>query len=279
MIRGLFRFLRGGFVLSLLMSAGCATLPATRPLAEVVQQQAVALFLETIAGQQECTCCFDAQVQLSLKSIAQNGVLSGFVQARAPSFLKFTGLNPLGQPLMILVTDGISFRYVAVAEARAYEGLITAAAFEKYAPQGFDPAHVFFWLAGRLAPGKLLIFSAAEDREGQGFWLELAYGADASEGKALRHHVLFDPNQKLILRHLVADSEGRIMLDVFYGKYAEPSQGNPDNCRLPGEIMIRSRNNGARMELILGDWLDDADFSPEDFRVDLPSSFQVVPVE
>jgi hypothetical protein len=218
-------------------------------------------------------------MQLSLKSIAQNGVLSGFVQAKAPSFLKFTGLNPLGQPLMILVTDGIFFRYVAVSEARAYEGLITAAAFEKYAPQGFDPAHGFFWLAGRLAPGKLLIFSAAEDREGQGLWLELAYAADASEEKALRHHVLFDPSQKLILRHFVADPDGRIMLDVVYGKYAEAPQGKPGHCRLPGEIMIRSRNNGARMELVLGDWLDDASFSPEDFRVDLPPSFQLVPVE
>ncbi len=273
------RSLLGGLVVLLLFAAGCATLPATRPLAELQQQQAEALFRETIARQQECPCCFDAQVRLSLKSLMQNGTISGFVQAKAPSFLKFTGLNPLGQPMMFLATDGTFFKYVAVPEAKGYEGLVTAAAFKKYAPQGFDPAHGFFWLAGRLAPEKLRIFSVAEDPEGHGFWLELAYADDASEGGALRRHVLFDPAQQVIRRHLVADSDGRIMVDVRYDDYAQASEGGLDNCRLPGLVSIHANNNGAVMDLTLGDWLPDASFSAGDFRVDLPPGFQLVPVQ
>jgi len=279
MNRGCLRALLGGLAVFLLLSGGCATLPTTRPLAELQQQHAEALFRETMARQQDCPCCLDAQVRLSLKSLVQNGTISGFVQAKAPSFLKFTGLNPLGQPMMFLATDGTFFRYVAVPEAKGYEGLVTAAAFRKYAPQGFDPAHGFYWLAGRLAPEKLRIFSVAQDPEGQGVWLELAYAADASEGKGLRRHVLFDPTEKVIRRHLVADPDGRIMVDVRYDDYTQVPEGGSDNCRLPGLVSIHANNNGAVMELTLGDWLPDASFSAGDFRVDLPSGFVLVPVQ
>ncbi|MCX5875671.1 MAG: hypothetical protein NT087_05125 [Deltaproteobacteria bacterium] len=279
MKRGLFGVLSGGLGLFLLLSGGCATLPSTKPLAELQQQQAVVLFRETMARQQDCPSCLDAQVRLSLKSVVQNGTISGFIQAKAPSFLKFTGLNPLGQPLLFLTTDGTFFRYVVVPEAKGYEGLVTAAAFKKYAPQGFDPAHGFYWLSGRLAPEKLRIFSVAEDPEGHGLWLELAYADDASAGGLLRRHVLFDPAQRVILRHLVADPDGRIMVDVRYDDYAKASEGGSDNCRLPGVIRIHANNNGALMELTLGDWLPDASFNAGDFRVDLPLGFTLVPVE
>lgn len=260
-----------------LVNTGCATLPTTRPLAQLQQQHTEALFRETMARQQDCSCCIDAQVRLSVKSLVQNGTISGFVQAKAPSFLKFTGLNPLGQPLMFLATDGTFFKYVSVPEAKGYEGLVTAAAFKKYAPQGFDPGHGFYWLAGRLAPEALRIFSVAQDPEGQGFWLELAYAAEASGG--LHRHVLFDPAQQVIRRHLVADADGRIMVDVWYEDYAKASEGGSDNCRLPGLIRIHANNNGALMELALGDWLPEASFSANDFRVDLPSGFALVPVQ
>jgi len=280
MNRGLLGVLSGGLALFLLLSGGCATLPTTQPLAQLHQQQAETLFRETMARQQECPCCLDAQTRVSVKSLMQNGTISGFLQAKAPSFLKFTGLNPLGQPLLFLATDGTFFRYVAVPEAKGYEGLVTAAAFKKYAPQGFDPAHGFYWLAGRLAPEKLRIFSVAQDQDGPGVWLDLAYAADISEGKALlRRHVLFDPAQQVILRHLVADSDGRIMVDVRYDDYTQASEGGSDNCRLPGLVRIHANNNGAVMELTLGDWLPDASFSASDFRVDLPPGFQLLPVQ
>ena len=279
MNRGLLCVVLGGGALLLLVGSGCATLPATQPLGEMQQQQAVAQFREAMAHQQECSYCLAAHVRLSSKSLVQNGTISGFLQAKAPSYLKFTGLNPLAQPMMFLATDGSFFRYVVVPEGKGYEGLVSAAAFKKYAPQGFDPAHGFYWLAGRLAPEKLRIFSVAQDPEGQGVWLELAYDVESSGGKPLRRHVLFDPAQQVIRRHLVAGPDGRIMVDVWYDDYASASEGGPDNCKLPGRIRIHANHNGAVMELTLGDWLYDASFSAGDFRVDLPSGFQLVPVE
>ncbi|MFA7383865.1 MAG: hypothetical protein WC001_10495 [Desulfurivibrionaceae bacterium] len=254
-------------------------MPATRPLAELQQQQAVALFREAMARQQECACCLDAQVRVSLRSVLQNGVISGFVQAKAPAFLKFTGLNPLGQPMMILVADGTFFRYVSVPEGKGYDGLVTAEAFKKYAPQGFDPEHGFYWLAGRMAPERLRIFSVAQDQEGHGLWLELAYATEAFSGKAHRRHVLFDPVRQVIRRHLVADQDGRIIVEVHYDDYVQVPGGGSDSCRLPGLISIHANHNGALMELTLEDWLPDASFSADDFRVELPAGFTLVPVQ
>lgn len=279
MTRGLLTAWWGGLALFLLLGGGCATLPATRPLVELQQQQAEARFREAMARQEECPASLDAQVRLSLKSLLQKGTISGFVQAKAPSFLKFTGLNPLGQPMLLLATDGTFFRYVSVVEGKGYEGLVTAAAFEKYAPRGFAPAHAFYWLAGRLAPEEQRIFSVARDPEGQGFWLELAYAADAAGGKPLRRHVLFDPAQQVIRRHLVADADDRILVDVRYDDYSPAFEGGSDNCRLPGLITIHANHNGALMELALGEWLPDPSFSAGDFRVELPPGFTLVPVE
>ncbi|HCC53909.1 MAG TPA: hypothetical protein DEQ20_03140 [Desulfobulbaceae bacterium] len=264
----------------LLFCGGCATLPATRPLAALQQQQAIALFQGTMARQQQdCSCCLDVQVRFSLKSLVQNGTISGFLQAKAPSFLKFTGLNPLGQPLMFLATDGTFFRYVSIPEGKGYEGLVTAAAFKKYAPQGFDPGQSFYWLSGRLAPEKLRIYSVAQDQEGHGLWLELSYATDILNGKGFRRHILFDPVEQVIRRHLLAAPDGSIMVDVRYSDYIQVSKGASGNCRLPGLVRLHSNHNGALMEIAMEDWLADASFRAGDFRVDVPVGFIVVPVQ
>lgn len=280
MKRGFFWALAGGVGVFSLFCGGCATLPATRPLAALQQQQAMALFQKTMARQQQdCSCCLDAQVRFSLKSLVQNGTIPGFLQAKAPSFFKFTGLNPLGQPLMFLATDGKFFRYVSVPEGKGYEGLVTAAAFKKYAPQGFDPAHGFYWLSGRLAPETLRISSVAQDQDGHGLWFELAYAADILDMKGLRRHILFDPVEQLISRHLVTASDGSLMVDVSYSNYIQVSEGASGKCRLPGLVRLHSNHNGALMEITLEDWLPDASFNTGDFRVDVPAGFIVVPVQ
>ena len=119
----------------------------------------------------------------------------------------------------------------------------------------------------------------AQDQEGQGLWLELAYAADVAQGETLRRQVLFDPVQQVIRRHLLTDPDGQIMVDVRYDDYVQVQGGRSDNCRLPGRIRIHASQNGALMELTLGDWLPDASFSPGDFRVELPSGFTLVPVQ
>jgi hypothetical protein len=205
-------------VFFLFLANGCATLPATVSLDAAVRQEATVDFLQVVASQQQCNCCLDVQVMASVKSMLQNGSLQGFLQAMSPSYLKFVGLNPLGQPLVILSADGERFRYVVVSEAKGYEGAVTSRKFKDYAPGGFEPEHAFFWLAGRLAPEEMEIFGVARDAAGQGLWFELAYNDDK-----LRRHVLFDPKARVILRHIVVDEDHHTLMDVRYLKYPNKS--------------------------------------------------------
>ncbi|MGV1099408.1 hypothetical protein ACUUL3_08360 [Thiovibrio sp. JS02] len=254
----------------LLLASGCATLPATRPLAGPEQERAATLFLETVARQEACGCCLDVQVQLVLRSVLQNGSLTGYLQAMSPSFLKFVGINPLGQPLLVMATDGRFFRSVVVPAAKGYEGEVGSSLFKKYAPEGFDPAQGFYWLTGRL-PGKgLRVFSVARDAESGGQWLEAGY-----PGEEMRHHLLFDPVEQVIRRHLLVD-DGRIVMAVRYSHYLR--WGDAENgCVLPGFIAVEdSGKSGATMEITMSDWLRAPGFVEEDFSVSLPPGFERV---
>lgn len=259
----------GALLLALLLFGGCAGLPPTTSISLSEQDNARLLLQEALAAQEQCNCCLDVQVQARITSTFQSGTISGFLQAMRPSYLKFVGLNPLGQPLMILSSDGVNFRYVAVPEARSYEGLVTAEKFKKYAPQGFSPASAFAWLTGRLPGAGLQILSVARAAEGQGLWYEVAY-----PGEEIRRHILFSPEERTVLRHILVDRSGDILLDVLYEKYRDFATGAQAGCPLPGFISVHANShNGVHMEFGFSDWLPDARFTEDDFVVRLPSGF------
>lgn len=257
------------------LAGGCATVPATVAIGDQEGQRVGRLFLETLAAQRCCPRGLDAQVRVNLRSIWQNGSLQGFVQGMAPSYLKFVGVNPLGQPMLILGSDGESFRAVVAPEAKWYEGAVETDAFRKYAPAGFDPARGFFWLIGRLAPDNLTIEAVEQDAEGGGQWLTARYS-----GEQVRQQVLFDPHTRLVRRHLVLGADGKPVVDVSYDAYQQVAAGQPEVCRLPGMIRVESSAHaGASMEILLGDWLTETTFTPLDFVVPVPPDFVRVPVQ
>jgi hypothetical protein len=261
--------------LVLILLGGCATLPATRPLADDAQRKAAAVFLQTMEERESCLCCLDAQVRLTVRSMFANGAIPGFLQARSPSFLRFVGLNPLDQPLVIAATDGSSFRSLVVPEGKAYEGPVTAAAFSRYVPAGFVPGHGFFWLTGSLFPGDLRILAVREDADGQGYWLVVAHGDEE-----FRRHILFDAQKRLLLRHIVLDARGTIVMAVRYGQYQEVVAPGGGLCSLPGTVRMEAGLQGRSvLEMTMSDWLPEVVFAAEDFTLALPPGFAVIPVE
>lgn len=274
-MRFFFFSMRGIIVLLLFLLGGCATLPATRPLSDREEQEVAAAFLQAMEQRQTCICCFDVQAQVAVKSLFKNGAIPGFLQARSPSFLKFVGVNPLGQPLVIVTTDGSSFRSLVVPEGKGYEGPVTAAAFARYAPAGFDPGHGFSWLTGSLPPRDLRIVSVRKDAEGQGYWLVVAHGEER-----FRRHLLFDAEERLLLRHLVYDQGSALVMDVRYGQYQEVTASGGVRCRLPGFIRIETGTHAASVvEMTLSDWLPEVVLNPEDFILALPPGVALIPVE
>ena len=218
--------------------------------------------------QEECHCCIDVVVSVTLKGLLHSGTVSGYLQAMSPASLKFVGLNPLGQPLMILVSDGERFQYLAVDRGKGYEGSVAAKTFVKYAPTGFRPHQSFYWLSGRLPPGAVVVEEIGRALDREGYWLTVRVGGE-------HHRVLFDPEAGLIRRHQVLDSDSD---DIFEASYEHFRAAGEDGCLLPGRITVTTRQHQGTLVVNLSDWLDDAVLSAKDFSFSLPPGFEQVEV-
>lgn len=262
-------------LVSLLLLAGCALRPSVISISEQEREGVETAFLDMLAGQQHCNCCIDATAQVSFKSWMQSGSVEGYLQAMAPAYLKFVGINPLGQPLMILVTHGDQFQYVIVPEAKLYTGNVEAKAFQKYAPEGFDPDEIFYWLTGRLSPEAVIIESVAKDKDGLGYWLQVTTGREGSP----RNLILFDPQERLVVRHILQNSRGEDLMDVGYSAFKMVSPQKGKACAVPGEITVSSSAHRGSIHISLNDWLEDSVMSPSDFNVKVPAGFERIEVK
>lgn len=254
--------------------SGCATLPGAIALPPHEQEaiSAEAAVLRMPAG--DCGRCLDVAARVVLQSFWQAGTVEGYLTAQAPGSLKFIGLNPFGQPLMVLATDGGFFRYISVPDAKAYEGATSSAAFLKHAPAGIDPGRSFFWLTGRLAVDAS-IASVRRDEAGSGYWLEVA--GDAGQP---HHFFLFEPARGVVTRALFVDDDEKPVLDVRYEAYQEVAGPSAAACRLPGRLVATSRkHNNAVMTVEFSEWLLGTGCSAGDFTVAVPAGYETVRVQ
>jgi len=248
---------------------GCVALPRTVDLDNDGERDRVAAaFAKLQSRQAECHCCIDVAVSVTLKGLLHSGTVSGYLQAMSPAFLRFVGLNPLGQPLMILVTDGERFQYLAVDRGKGYEGSVAAETFVKYAPAGFRPHESFYWLSGRLPVGTVVVEEIGRALDAEGYWLTVLVGGE-------RRRLLFDPAAGVILRHQVLGAEGE---DVLEARYDDFRAAGGQGCLLPGRITVTTRQHRGTLEVSLSDWLVDAALSEKDFSFTLPPGFELVAV-
>jgi len=247
---------------------GCSTLPARMPLSEQESLKVRQSFKEMAAMQGQCSSSVDADVTVTLNSRFYSGTMSGYLQAMAPASLKIIGVNPFGQPLVVLISDGERFSYSLLNESLSYNGKVDSAAFRRYSPTGFAPDNSFYLMIGRLKPGRVLIFDESADPGGKGAWLELENELDGTSSL-----VLFDPEHQLILKYLQLDETGKPAMEIVY------SDHYPGICNLPGRITISSVEHSGSLMIRLRDWQTATPFSPDDFKFEPPPGFKRVTVK
>jgi hypothetical protein len=261
-----FRHVLLGFGL-LVFLTGCAGLPARLPLSGPESLLVRASFKEMVSRQHQCKSSVDADITVTIDARFYSGTMSGYLQAKAPAFLKLVGINPFGQPLVVLVSDGEHFNYALLRESLIYEGKVDSDAFRRFAPSGFDPGSSFYTLTGKLAPGEVRILATSNDQAGRGAWLELEH-----IDEKIHSLVLFDPEHQLIRQYLQFNEDGDVVLEIGYGDF------NPGPCRLPGLITITSSDHSGELLIRLNDWRADTPFSSTDFELELPPGFKRVKV-
>jgi hypothetical protein len=263
----------------------------TVPAAEAEVRDTISAFTRYQEIYREhCGCCLDAEADAALSVSGwfsdHTGKLSGYLQAMAPGYIKFVALNPLGQPIYILATNGSQFKSLNVLERKAYIGSVYSETFKKFSPPGFEPELSFFWLAGRLEPQGLQVMAVRRDREVEAYWLQIHHAKSGNDSM-----VLFDPGELRILRHVLLDEKGEHLVDVTYeayqaeaGKQYRNSKDNnadehgtpPDeeSCSVPGRILVASGSGTQKIEIQLSSLLAAAAFSSENFEVEVPPNFE-----
>ncbi len=262
-------FLRRLSLITLLgfMLTGCVHFPDLDPVSEIETQAVRDRFKEMIAAQESCHCCLDGAVRASFDNFFDAGSVAGYLQAMSPSYLKFIAMSPLGQPLLILTSDGESFQYVDVTKQVEYVGSVTGQTFQKYAPVGFSPEFTYYWFTGRLRPGEVKIGVASRAQDDRGYWIDLYY----NDGR--KNMVLFDPVTLHIYHHLVYNTEGEVLLEILYDDYS------PESCGLPLSITVKSLTWDTTLALTIADLVDNVSLSSGDFSYTLPAAFKREVVE
>ena len=239
----------------------------------------------------ECTCCLDAEVDAAVSVSGwfsnHTGKLSGYLQAMEPGNIKFVGINPLGQPILVFLTTGKIFKILNVLEGKAYIGSSNSETFKKFAPSGFDPEFSYYWLTGRLPPGDIDILNVSRDKEQNGYWLQVRHVQSG-----LNSMILFDPEEPVVLRHIIMSDRGDHLVDLVYGDY-QPVYGREKHstesdremsdsvdagkrrCKIPTKISFSS-NSGAekKIDLKLFSFIPGAEFSPDAFELEIPENLE-----
>jgi len=293
------RFLRHGlpylmFLLSgaLVLVQGCTrSLLQTYPAGEneiASVSEAFARYQET--SRKVCGCCLDAEADAALSVSSwfrdHTGKLSGYLQAMEPSYIKFVAVNPLGQPLYILVTSGEMFQSLNVFEKKVYAGSVHSEMYKKFVPPGFEPEFFYYWLTGRLRPGEPEIQAVMRARQQDAFWLQIKHAFSSTDSM-----VLFNPADQVILRHVLRDERGGHLVDMLYADYQGlPGKESQDTgtdpaavpgsaiekelCRVPTRIVFSSNRDAEKIEIKLHSFLEKADFTAADFYLEIPGSFE-----
>ena len=272
------------FFLAVILFAlqGCARpLLQTSP-ANVQETGMAAAAFERFLGLDRSGCPgrFDAEVaaEVFVKGwfSDRKGKLSGYLQAMEPGYLKFTAINPFGQPLLIFLTDGRGFKLLNVLDSAAYTGPVDSETFGKFAPSGFVPEQSYYWLTGRLPAGDYEIVKVLRDSEKKGFWLLLKNGRDD-----LDRLILLDPDRLMIVKHMLLNSRGEQVMEVDYGNYLpeNPLDGDVSSerpCLIPSWITVAS-NAGfkKKIDLTLTAFLQEPVLSPADFDMEIPDSLEL----
>jgi len=226
----------------------------------------------------------DATVRISGWFSNRKGKLSGYLQAKEPGYIKFVALNPLGQPILVFLSNGSDFKLLNILEGKAYTGPVNSETFKKFAPTGFAPETAYYWLTGRVEPGAEII-RVLRDKEKRGYWLRLK-GDDAG----IVHMILFAPEGARILRHVIVERGGDQVLDVEYEEYRYDQEsghavgtdntrqidrtGSGDGgCMIPSRIRVAS-NSGLekRIELNFSSFIPGVKLSPADFELTIPAN-------
>ncbi len=254
-------------ILLALFLNGCARKPWTIAVAE----NETALITQTFAEMQQrdasCSCCLDAKTTLSWNGPGEDRSVAGFLQLMLPTSLKFVMLNPLGQPLYALVSDGQEFQSINTTLKQHIIGKISSLAAQYKIPEALLSENWGYWLTGRLQEKGALIETIRQDGSGRGVWITMQYPVDAALAQT---HLLIRPETRQLLARILVDHQGDTIATISYEGRSEQN-----DCTPVSRITITDLPYRSKLTIDFTEILTDRSFTAANFKLKVPANYDV----
>lgn len=183
-----------------------------------------------------------------------------------PERLRATIIDTMGRPLLILIGSGDSFTLVNSPRGEALIGTVYGLTRETDRPVDLQAGDVISLLTGRFFPPPPLLEDMRRDKEIAAFvWLYFSAEGD------IRHNILFDPQTGRIMRDILHDGEGNILLDV---RYLRENEGAAE-CSLPDGLVISGDALGGEVTLKYDLVMRPQAIPDNTFELELPEHFVI----
>jgi hypothetical protein len=243
----LFTYIRQALTVLLVpfLLGGCASKPWTEPLLETQADTAIQLIDAVIARDAACGGTLEGDIVLFYQNPLEKKAFSGFLQFSMPSSFKFVVENPFGQPILLIAGNQESFQAIDTLSQKFLSGSIRSFGLRNNIPTYFLKSNWASWLTGRILFSSQTITDIRDDRDAKGIWFTFQ-----SEELTGVHHLLLDPDQKVILAHIMENQHGKTVAEVRYDDWL--TQGT---CRQPQEINITGLDYGTNIHIKLSNVL------------------------
>ncbi len=250
---------------SLLIIGGCAQKPWQEPIVDKQEEQLRQLVSRLLEKQSLCPCCIDAEITTTWDSAIDTGGLNGYLQVFLPSSFKLVAVNPLGQPLFALTTDGERFQAI-----NAVKGVYMHGRVGRFVSRHSLPSMVMHeqwgnWLTGRLGSAAEKPAALFQDEALRGIWLEV----DMHQSRHFsKEYLLIDTERTLLLERAVYDKNNRETARILYSDWTETG-----GCLQPTAIEIQTREYGTTISIALKEIITDISFSKKTFYLKMPPNY------
>ena len=259
--------LRLVLILLALVLHGCAGKPWTSPVAENETALITQTFTEMQQRDASCSCCLDAKTTLSWDGPGENRLVTGFLQLMLPASFKFVVLNPLGQPLYALVSDGQEFQSINTTLRQHMIGKISSLAAQYQIPEALLSENWGYWLTGRLQEKGATIETIRRDGSGRGVWITMQYPGEAALAKT---HLLIRTETRQLLARVLVDHQGDTLATISY-------EGRSENekCSPVSRITITDLPYRSKLTIDFTEILTERSFTAANFKLKVPANYDV----
>ena len=255
------------FILVLILSGCAGKLPTTVELTGTQEQEALTLLQQI--RQSNCPDTLDADVSLSWQGYGQHRIVNATLQATRKGAFRLSGLDPLGRPFFILVTDGRRFTLVDKLQGRGYTGAVNSVFLRKYIPAGLQLTTCFSFLTAQLPGDKIPLTRFAQTENHKSFW----FSFKLSDG--MIRQVDIDPDSGLIYRQVLTDPENRIVLDARYEGY----RPRAEICAVPDRLTVEGEDISGSLQVVFNKLYRGARLPEDIFTLQIPKHFSITEVQ